>query len=299
MSPFERLGLAPDADEREIKLAYARELKRVRPDEDPQGFQALHDAYSQCLAWARRTPDQADNDEDDEAALSFRLDEDEFRHMLKRVVQTEFALETTHATIEVTAPAAPLPIDPDLAEPMQPTPWQYQHASPAPGPEAWSRLDIPVANEAQAIVWQGKFESAELLDQLIDVARSHPVQEIERWLHAHPDLYSIKHKQTVANDLVEHLLNEPPLPLAALETLLRFFDLDAIHSGVPRRHEDVAVLRGQSLHHGVVIDELRGERRSPAAHQRYRSREVRWFWFWIAAMFAIALVRVFSAARTS
>ncbi|QWF15135.1 J domain-containing protein [Lysobacter capsici] len=298
MSPFERLGLALDADEREIKLAYARELKRVRPDEDPQGFQALHDAYSQCLAWARRTPDPADDDADDEGALSFRLDEDEFRRMLDRVVQTESAHETTRATIEVTAPATPLPIDPDLAEPMSPAPWQYRRTSPAPGPDAWPQLDTPAANEARAIAWQDRFESGELLEELIGIARRRPVQEIERWLHAHPDLYSVEHKQAVANALVEHLLDEPPLPLAALETLLRFFDLDAIHPGFPRRHEDVAVLRNQSLHHGVVVAELRGEHRSPAAHRRYRSREVRWFWFWIAAMFAIAIVRVFSAMRS-
>lgn len=298
MSPFERLGLAPDADEREIKRAYARELKRVRPDQDPQGFQALHDAYSQCLAWARRTPDPADDDADDDDALSFRIDEDEFRRMLDRVVHAEFANETTHATIDVTAPATALPIDPDLAEPMPPAPWQYQHTSPAPGPDAWPPLDIPVADPAHAIVWQHESESTELIDELIGIARRRPVQEIERWLHAHPDLYSVEHKQAVANALVEHLLDEPPLPLAALETLLRFFDLDAIHPGFPRRHEDVAVLRSQSLHHGVVVDELRGEHRGPAAHRRHRSREVRWFWFWIAAMFVIAAIRVFSATRS-
>ncbi|UOF12991.1 hypothetical protein IEQ11_14605 [Lysobacter capsici] len=298
MSPFERLGLTTDADEREIKRAYARELKRARPDEDPQGFQALHDAYSQCLAWARRTPGDADDDEDDEEVLSFHLDEDEFRRMLDRVAHAEFEPETIRATIDPTTPAAPLPIDPDLAEPMPSAPWRYQRTSPAPGPEAWPPLDIPVANEAPAIAWQGEFESTGLLEELIDLARRRPVQEIQRWLHAHPDLYSVQHKQAVANALVEHLLDEPPLPLAALETLLRFFDLDAIHPGFPRRHEDVAVLRTQSLHHGMVVDELRHEGRGPAAHRRYRSGEVRWFWFWIAAMFAVAIVRVFSAARS-
>jgi curved DNA-binding protein CbpA len=52
MSPFERLGIAATADEREIKRAYARELRRSRPDEDPAGFQDLHDAYQHCLAYA-------------------------------------------------------------------------------------------------------------------------------------------------------------------------------------------------------------------------------------------------------
>ncbi|QWP75806.1 hypothetical protein J5226_19675 [Lysobacter sp. K5869] len=53
MSAFARLGLAPTRDEREIKRAYARELKRCRPDEDPQGFQALNEAYAECLRLAQ------------------------------------------------------------------------------------------------------------------------------------------------------------------------------------------------------------------------------------------------------
>jgi len=54
MSPFARLGLSHDADEAQIKRAYARELRKTRPDEDPAAFQQLHEAYAQCLEWARR-----------------------------------------------------------------------------------------------------------------------------------------------------------------------------------------------------------------------------------------------------
>lgn len=43
------LGIDADADEREIKRAYARLLKTTRPDEDPAGFQRLNDAYQFCL----------------------------------------------------------------------------------------------------------------------------------------------------------------------------------------------------------------------------------------------------------
>ena len=49
-SPFELLGVAPDAGEREIKQAYARLLKRHRPDEDPEGFQRVNEAYQVALA---------------------------------------------------------------------------------------------------------------------------------------------------------------------------------------------------------------------------------------------------------
>lgn len=54
MTPFARLGLSHDADESQVKRAYARELRKTRPDEDPVAFQRLHEAYAQCLEWARR-----------------------------------------------------------------------------------------------------------------------------------------------------------------------------------------------------------------------------------------------------
>lgn len=47
---FAALGLPPDADARAIKRAYAAQLKTVRPDEDPAGFQRLNEAYQAALA---------------------------------------------------------------------------------------------------------------------------------------------------------------------------------------------------------------------------------------------------------
>lgn len=50
---FEQLGLSPGANEKSIRLAYARLLKIHRPDEDPAAFQRLHTAYQQALQWCR------------------------------------------------------------------------------------------------------------------------------------------------------------------------------------------------------------------------------------------------------
>ena len=52
-SPLTLLGLDADADERAIKRAYAAKLKTVRPDEDPEGFQRLNEAYRAALEWLR------------------------------------------------------------------------------------------------------------------------------------------------------------------------------------------------------------------------------------------------------
>jgi hypothetical protein len=51
--PFDALGVDDDADERTIKRAYARLLKTTRPDEDPAGFQRLHEAYQEALSLVR------------------------------------------------------------------------------------------------------------------------------------------------------------------------------------------------------------------------------------------------------
>lgn len=49
-SPWQVLGIEPGADARTIKRAYARLLKEVRPDVDPERFQWVRWAYEQALA---------------------------------------------------------------------------------------------------------------------------------------------------------------------------------------------------------------------------------------------------------
>ena len=52
--PWNVLGLPGPSELPEIRRAYARKLKAVHPEEDPEGFQQLHDAYQQACRIARQ-----------------------------------------------------------------------------------------------------------------------------------------------------------------------------------------------------------------------------------------------------
>lgn len=57
------LGIEPDSDKKTIKIAYAKQLKTTRPDEDVEAFQRLHQAYKTALIWVpAEHSGQADND---------------------------------------------------------------------------------------------------------------------------------------------------------------------------------------------------------------------------------------------
>lgn len=61
---LQRLGLLPDAEARDIRRAYARELKKIDQARDAAGFQALRGAYEEALQFAQwqrdhHTPDAA------------------------------------------------------------------------------------------------------------------------------------------------------------------------------------------------------------------------------------------------
>lgn len=65
-SIWRELTISPSTDEREIRRAYARRLKIVHPEDDPEGFQALRAAFEQAMNHARHAAWSAQDWPEDE-----------------------------------------------------------------------------------------------------------------------------------------------------------------------------------------------------------------------------------------
>ena len=61
MSVWDVLKIQPTNEIGKIKASYAKELKNCRPDQDPDGFQLLHQAYKTALHFARTSAFEADD----------------------------------------------------------------------------------------------------------------------------------------------------------------------------------------------------------------------------------------------
>jgi hypothetical protein len=102
MSCWTVLGLSADADTRQIKRQYAALLKQTRPDEDPEGFQRLREAYEQALnikQWERlREEDSSVEESWDLSGLS--VVEVDALHVVTRSLHnvSRDELEQRHAT---------------------------------------------------------------------------------------------------------------------------------------------------------------------------------------------------------
>ena len=55
---FNTLGIEATKEEKEIKKAYRDKLHTVNPEDDPNGFKILREAYEEALKYARQKEDE-------------------------------------------------------------------------------------------------------------------------------------------------------------------------------------------------------------------------------------------------
>lgn len=235
MSPFETLGLDHGADAAQVKRAYAKLLRRHRPDEDPAGFQRLHEAYEACLEqvrWREQGWDDGyENDDDgngeDVAGEPAQAGEDDsalFAPFDAGALPTD-AIETTDA--------------------------------------------IEIADGGNGIEATDGFDAGAFAEELVGRMRGDTRQAVEAWLQAHDDLYSLDRKRALQATVVHALETiEPATAARHFEAVTRFFGLDSIAGvdgwlqhrlyEIQRRSGDTAeferILRAQTGPHATWAD---------------------------------------------
>jgi hypothetical protein len=196
------LGVGPDADERAIKRAYAAKLKTTRPETDPQGFQALNEAYRSALAWRSARDAEAFDDVD-------ARDADE----------------------EQPARPAAVEADSDRAADGTSSPETTPDAVSPPAIEA-SR-EAPAASSDDAADSEGEpFDVERFFDDCFAAARDGDPRVIDRWLNAQPILWSLQHKATIGHWLLRAMHERtPPMPDRSFDRIAQFFGYHELHGG--------------------------------------------------------------------
>jgi hypothetical protein len=123
--PWSILGLEAPASEREIRSAYARRLKVVRPDTDPAGFQQLVEARSFAFDLARsRAADALEEDDDAEDSLpeAAAIDPMSEESRLPSVAPTTLPVVVAELVQVDLAPSIAPPVSIELHDPvLEPT----------------------------------------------------------------------------------------------------------------------------------------------------------------------------------
>lgn len=256
MNPFVRLGLSADADEAQIKRAYARLLRITRPDDDPAGFQQLNDAYQRCLARARqRAVATAEVGFD---AHDLRGHEDDAR--ADDAWTAADAFEFKPIAIEPRVQAPEVGREPRIVAPPDP----FARPNAAAGASAHTAThpnpllaDLYALATATAVHAEPTFDLAGFLDELSHTAQTKPPEALQRWLDHHPELYSLTQQQAVARELVAHLSYAPSLYIAQLDIVLRFFGLDTVGEGVSSMQMRIDELRARAKARGGDFREIK------------------------------------------
>lgn len=187
------LGLPGDADERAIKRAYAAKLKTTRPDEDPEGFQRLHEAYQAALAWVRSGP----HDHED----AWGEDADDWDNDAEEHVDDAVSVAHEPPGRAATSAAA--------------------HEDAAPPVMQASAADNAVV-----------FDHDGFFDTCFRLAFDGAEGELRRWLDAQPILWSLAHKAQVGHWLLHAMHHrQPPMPPSRYDLLMDYFGLIDLRSG--------------------------------------------------------------------
>lgn len=238
---LEALELEPEADERAIKRAYARLLRDNRPDEHPEAFQRLHEAYQTALQWQRYQQELSQED----FAWEEVVGGDPMQTDAPSGKQLDEAAHDAHEKA-----TAGLVIDIQLSHCGTPPPGDPQMQSSAP------LKDVPAAEaephfQPVAASLQQHIDLEDLVTRVIHAAQSMPDATFSQWLDECPELWSISTKADAGFALFEQFNSqEPPVCGSNFDVIAATFHWQEIGSHIDT--DTLAAMRG-NLHVRWVV----------------------------------------------
>jgi len=210
------LGLRPDADERAVKRAYAARLKTTRPEDDPEGFQRLHEAYQAALAWLRS------REVDDEIDTGGDADIDAFAEEAQAAAMTRTLSQAALFELLDSEPSGmpSLDLSADRDAGIETATDTRDDASDA------------TSADRTALDESAHFDLDAFLDDCIALAVRSRDGELLAWLNAQPALWSLAQKAQIVPWLLHRLHEQrPPIQARQFDTLAECFGLFDLHSG--------------------------------------------------------------------
>ena len=172
MNYWNVLGLTPDADSRTIKRQYAALLKKNRPDDDPEGFQRLREAYEAALQWSAQPQETVDIIVDDlEQTLEQR-----YQAAMADGTALFFEIHLLHRSVEGELDA-------------NDTRWAFATFNWL---TAWQRLELPTAlietleRQHRAALQQPLRQALEHKDEAAFLAAYIAARDEHGWVNNHP-----------------------------------------------------------------------------------------------------------------
>ncbi len=221
------LELDPDADERAIKRAYAKRLRTTRPDDDPEGFQQLHEAYQAALSWAQYRAQWAQDDEDVNVNINGD-DDDDTRRATPCVASQNQNEEAADAPDP--EPLTHDPVREVVSGGMFDTPLARERA-PAPGPEPQPERE-PDPRPVIAAP-EPELDTERFARRVVTAASGADPLSLERWLERRPELWSLRDKPRVGHLVLAQLFTHiEPVRMENFDLLGRFFRWDEVGSGL-------------------------------------------------------------------
>lgn len=202
------LDLEETQDVRSIKRAYAKAVRRSRPEEDPEHFQHLTHAYEWAIGYAAHR-----ERERLAAEAGERPDEVDAAHQQDALAVADVAPAAIAAPAFVDAPAEPT-------------------GAPAATDDDGG---VDADSETKAAADEG-FHFNPFFEAMAGQISSKDPRRLREWLDSHPDLYSVELKWA----LIPHVFDTLAHNAAAidphrghLDTLQAFFGVDATLRGHP------------------------------------------------------------------